>query len=416
MITLLRTIPLLALLGAVLGTATPAAAQEGSQVTITGRIRQAQGDWFDPTKVPITLNVFEGVTSFDPVSTIPASDGSFAFTVTAAPDRIYFFGAEYQQVAYSETRSSTTLNDPLLITVFPSTHDTSVLDFRLYAIIAGGPAVAANIAPDDRCLLKNGCLEMLEFVEIRNDSGMTVVPNFNAVAESQMLSFLRFGLPEGAYNLAVDSNLVGGDILVVDRGFALTTPITPTDERAHVFSFRYFIDFKEGSLDLSRTMRFGADEFNFVGPVGTGRPESPQLLDLGVADRDGRLLRILEGADIEAGEFLILSMSGLPTPTIWARMVAVAGDRYVTYGAPGLVVAAMLVMMLYSFLRRRFAFDLSADPVAQETLLLQRAAELEEQRRSGSLSDHRYGSARAEIKQALMDLRVRQHDTGEEVA
>jgi len=414
MSTLLRTLPLLALLSAVLGTATPAAAQDGSQVTITGRIMQAQGDRFDPTEVPITLNVFEGVTSFDPVSTIPASDGSFSFTVAAAPDRTYFFGAEYQLVAYSETRSSTTLTDPILITVFYSTHDTTVLDFRLYAIIAGGPAVAANIAPDDRCLPENGCLEMLEFVEIRNDSGMTVVPDFSTEG-AQMLSFLRFGLPEGAYNLAVDSNLVGGNILVVDRGFALTTPITPTDERPHVFSFRYFIDFKDGTLDLSRTMRFGADEFNFVGPVGTGRPESPQLLDLGVAERDGRLLRILEGDNIEAGEFLNLSMSGLPTPTIWARMGAVAGDRYVTYGAPGLVVAAILVVMLYSFLRRRLAVDLSADPVAQETSLLQRAAELEEQRRSGSLSDRRYGSARAEIKQALMDIRVRQHDTGEEV-
>jgi hypothetical protein len=414
MSTLLRALPLVALLGVVLGTATTAAAQDGSQVTITGRIMQAQEDWFDPTEVPITLNVFEGVTSFDPVSTIPASDGSFSFTVTAAPGRTYFFGAEYQQVAYSETRSSATLDDPILITVFYSTHNTSVLDFRLYAIIAGGPAVAANIAPDDRCLPKNGCLEMLEFVEIRNDSRMTVVPDFSAEG-AQMLSFLRFGLPEGAYNLAVDSNLVGGDILVVDRGFALTTPITPTDERAHVFSFRYFIDFKDGTLDLSRTMRFGAAEFNFVGSVGMGKPESPQLLDLGVGERDGRLLRILEGADIEAGEFLNLSMSGLPTPTIWARLGAVAGDRYVTYGAPGLVVATILVVMLYSLLRRRLAVDLSADPAAQETSLLQRAAELEEQRRSGSLSDRRYGSARAEIKQALMDLRVRQRDTGEEV-
>ena len=400
-VTLRRALSTIIALTVIVLSASPAAGQEPQEITISGQIAHGLVDPdFDPTKLAVTLNVLEGVTTLDQVSARASADGSFAFTVANAENRVYFLGVEYQGARYSEVLDSSALEEPVVIQVFDATHDTSVLQIVNYVVIVTG-AVA-----------EEGWVEVEERVRLLNESGTTLIPD---LSETGMLSFLRFGLPLGAYNLGLmraDSTLVGGQIVTVDRGFAFTSPIPPTDGTPHRLRFVYRLDYEEETLDLSRTLRFGADSFAFIAAVDTGRPRSPRLEDLGVAEiESGPLVRLLEAQGIEPGEFLPLSISGLPLPSLWSRVRGSAGSWYVTWIVPGALIAGSALLLAYAMRRRRFAIDLrpQADIEAQRRTLLEQAAALEEQRRAGAVSDRRYESERAEIKQALVDLRLQSH-------
>ena len=184
-----------------------------------------------------------------------------------------------------------------------------------------------------------------------------------------MLSFMRFALPPNAYNLDVRSNLVGGQVLEVDRGFALTTPIPPTpDDEPHQFEFVYRLDYDERSLDLSRTMRFGAESFRFVVPVDVGTPASPRLDDLGATDFNGRLLRLLEGQDIQPAEVISLTVSGLPAPSALDHARAMAGEWYVQYVTPAVIGATGVVLLFVIFRRRLLVREAQGEALRQQIL------------------------------------------------
>ena len=331
-----------------------------------------------------------GVTSLARESVVPDASGRFTFDVVPAPGRTFFLTVEYQGAAYSATRDPSSLDDPPVVTVFDATHDTSVLAVESYSVIAAG-AVPGE-----------GFVEVLERAVVRNDSGMTLVPDQNAEGPA-MRSFLRFALPPGAYNLDVRSNLVGGQIIEVDRGFALTTPVLPSGGEPHQFEFVYRLDYAGPDLDLSRTMRFGAESFRFVAPVDVAVPASPRLTDLGATELNGRLLRLLEGQDIEPAEAVALRLSGLPTPSPLDRARAIAGDWYVRYAAPGAVALVGGALLVLAALRRRGARRMPTGPHA---LLLRRAEALRRAHREGALGEAGYAREARALRAGLVRLEL----------
>jgi hypothetical protein len=378
-----------------------ALAKDTPDVTIAGRIVHGAGDpAFDPTGVVVSLHVLEGVTSFDQISTKPDAGGGFTFTFPEAPGRTYFVTADYQGARYSDARRSASLAEPMLLTVYDATSSSDVLEFESYSVIVTG------------VLKQERFVEVFELATVRNDSGMTLVPN-EQVDGPAMLNFLRFALPPGAYNLAVDSNLVGGQILKVDRGVALTTPIPPTLDEPHEFRLVYRLRYEGDSLDLSRTMRFGARSFNFVVPAETARPVAPALSDLGAADVRGRLTRLMEASDIGRGEFVELIVTGLPTPTLLERAATSAGTWYVRVLLPGLLGVLLLALVAAGLRRRGLAVTAGADRPTRRAELLRQAAFLETRRRAGTISERRHEAEREAVKQALIDLELEAEGTGE---
>ena len=378
-----------------------ALAQDAAEVTITGRIVHGADDpAFDPTGVIVSLNVLEGVTSFEQISTQPDADGGFFFTFPKAPDRTYFVSADYQGARYSDARSSAGLGDPMLLTVYDATSSSDVLEFESYSVIVTG------------ALKQERFVEVFELATVRNDSGMTLVPN-QEVDGPAMLNLLRFALPPGAYNLAVDSNLVGGQILEVDRGVALTTPIPPTLDGPHEFRLVYRLNYEGDSLDLSRTMRVGARSFKFVVPDDTARPVAPALSDLGAADVRGRLTRLMEASDIGRSEFVELSVTGLPTPTFLDRVTSSSGTWYVRVLLPSLMAVLLLSLIAAGLRRRGLVVTAGADGPTRRAELLRQAALLETRRRAGTISDRRHEAEREAVKQALIDLDLEAQVTGD---
>ncbi|MCH8847942.1 MAG: hypothetical protein IIC32_03090 [Chloroflexi bacterium] len=378
-----------------LGVPGAAIAQDAAEAVITGVVAHgADPGSFDPTALLVSLDVLEGVSPLAQLSTRPAADGTFTFTVAPAPTRTYFLSVEHQGARYSASRRADTLDDPVTLTVFDATNDPGVLRFDTYTVLVTG------------ALGDDGIVEVLERVAVSNDSDTTLVPDFDAEGPA-MLGFLRFGLPSGAYNLDVRSDLVGGEVLEVDLGFALTTPVPPTRGEPHEFEFVYRLDYDGSAIDLSRTMRFGAASFRFVAPVDVARPASPRLVDLGAAEFDGRLLRLLEGEDIAPGERIELTLSGLPTPSLRARLQRQVGDVYLRFVVPGLVASAMLGLLVVGLARRRRASAAEGASAAERrAALLAEVGALEARRRDGSVSDRSHEAERAALKQALVALEI----------
>ena len=319
-----------------------ALAQEMGEVEIAGRVEHGAGAAsFDPTQARVTLNVLEGITLVSQDSALPDESGAFNFVAAAAEGRTYFFSVEYQGANYSAVRGASELSEPVVVTVFDATNDTSVLAVQSHTVIVTGAV------PDD------GFVEILERVMVRNDSNLTLTPDLNAQGPA-MLSFLRFALPPGAYNLDVRSNITGGQVLEVDRGFAINSPVPPTAPGLpHQFEFVYRLDYDDPALDLSRTMRFGAESVRFVVPVDVATPSSARLADLGATELNGRLLRLLEGQDIAPAEVLNLTVSGLPGRSAFDIARESAGEWYVRYVVPAVVALTVAALLLLSLRRRR---------------------------------------------------------------
>lgn len=368
-------------------------AQGVGEVEISGRVEHgADAASFDPTQVRVTLTVSEGITSVSQETAMPDSSGRFSFTTAVAEGRRYFFSVEYQDAVYSAVRGPGELGTPVVVTVFDSTHDTSVLTMQSHTVIVTGAV------PDD------GFVEILERAIVRNDSGLTLAPDLNAEGPA-MLSFLRFALPPGAYNLDVRSNIIGGDVLEVDRGFALNTPVPPTMQgEPHQFEFVYRLDYGESTLDLSRTMRFGAESMRFVVPVDVATPSSPRLTDLGAADFDGRLLRLLEGQDIAPAEVVNLMVTGLPGRSALDVIREYAGEWYVRYAVPALIGVTLAGLLLLPFRRRR----ITATGSASRGQLLTEARALRDAYTRGEVATPAYEGRSRVIRNALVQQDLEQ--------
>ena len=367
--------------------ALPVWAQETAD--IAGSVRNGTpGAEFDPTDVRLSLNVLEGIVSIAETATAPDASGRFAFSgVPVGPGRIYFVSAEYGGAAYSASLQTDALANPVEITVYEPTTSTDALRVESHSVIITGAD------PNERFI------EVFERAHVVNDSGRTLIPDLNAEG-SAMLSFLRFALPTGAFHLDVRSDLVGGDVLTVDRGFALNVPVPPSPGgQPHRFEYVYRLPYEGGAVDLGRTMRFGAGSFRFVVPAGVGAGASPELTDLGATEFDDGLLQLLEGSDIPRGHFLPLSVSGLPQPTLWSRIESRGGEWYLRYGVPAAAAAALAAALAFALRRQRA-------PAAQPSreALHARAEALRERR--GSIPRRRYEAERDALRRALVELEV----------
>ena len=320
----------------------------------------------------------------------PEPDGSFNFSIVPDLERLYFVSVEYQGAVYSSSLSAMQLGRPVELTVFDSTNETGAIKIGNHTVIVAG----AN--PID------GFVEIIERVEVFNNGLLTLVPNMSQSGPG-MLSLLRFALPPNAYNLDVSSSLIGGDILEVDRGFALTNPIPPTAENApHEYEFVYRLRYGEGyALDLSRTLRFGANSFRFVVPTDSGSASSTTLADLGAAEFEDRLLRIFEGGPIKPGSVMVINVAELPGPPLFDVVMRKTQEWFMKSIAPMILLLTFLFLIVLG-IRRSTSTRSVADPKDDRDVLIERLRQVVEQYHQGSISGRQYMRYEDTIRKALI--------------
>jgi hypothetical protein len=188
-------------------------------------------------------------------------------------------------------------------------------------------------------------LEVLERVDLRNPGDAPFVPDLTGAAGP--MGVLRFALPRGAYDLALDDRLGSAETLPVDRGFGslLAVPPGTTD-----VTFAYRVPYTGHEFALDTGVVYPTDSVLVLVP----RPLeacSPQLTPRETVPIGQREYQVLVGERLAAGQRLVVTLAGLPyTPRPWLLDAPVQRAL-----AAGLAAASVGAVVAYGLWRRRTA-------------------------------------------------------------
>ena len=234
------------------------------------------------------------------VETTTDSQGRFRFDgVPYDPAAAYGLSTTYQGAIYVfDLDMSSGEPEPILMEVYDASDDDSVLSASLASVLFSSVDPAM------------GTLSVLEIVTIVNRSDRTYVPG------SGVMSFLRFGLPEGAGHLQLDTLLPGADFIQVDRGFALIASLPPGE---HEVLYTYRFPYSGTEAEFTKSLRYGADLFRVLVPEelaelsGAAMAEiETAAIEMGTTTIGDRQYQLVAAVDLERGAQLTARLAGLP--------------------------------------------------------------------------------------------------------
>jgi hypothetical protein len=232
---------------------------------------------------------------------------------------------------------------------------------------------------------------VLDLVTVRNNGDRTFISDLSnpTVTDLQML---RFSLPRGYEELAVDSVLPQGQLVEIATGFAMTNPVPPGE---HEILYSYAINYSGDSLAFTRTLAFGADEVRVLIPPDLGVVEADGMAATQTTELGETVYKEYVGADYETGFKMSFVLKDLPQPGLFKRMnEAIPGGNVVVFGFPILIAIAMAGLVVYALTtarRRGFAAAVSRE---ERMNILQEIAELDEQLEAGEIDPEQHQASR----------------------
>ena len=228
------------------------------------------------------------------VSRFPEKDSKFLFSfdyhgVTYTTESLYLEERNYLQYIHQ-------------IEIFEIHQDLSRISFGESVMVVSGIDVNSQI------------LQIFERVEIINQGVLTYLPDFTIPSE---MNFLRFSLPETAFNITFEGDLTTGDVLQVDKGFALRNPILPGK---YELSYFYQLPYTSREIGILKSFRSNTDSFKMLMPIWVGTFSSEAFSQLTVLTIDqeefyfGTLNNISDGTKIE------IIFSNLKIPSIYLKI------------------------------------------------------------------------------------------------
>ena len=388
-----------AVLAATLAFWNPLSARQ--DLTLSGRVvNGTEGATLEPG-LAVSLHAFDrdsgGVTT--QTAEVDA-DGAFAFNVPGpAGERTFAVVADYAGHRYSTPlMSHYERPHDLVLTVYESTQDVGVISVQHHTMFLN------QVAQSDRVMQAG------ELVKLTNDSDRTLVPDL-ANAGPGMFSFLRFSLPPGATDFDIQTDLVGGEIIPVGTGFALTAPVLPG---RHSVTFRFAFPYDGTSLSYRQNLLQGADAFRVLVPERLGPIQVNGLTPAPAIDIEGAVFNVWEQKDIPPGQGVLLELSNLPQPSLWQWFAATISEAtlwlLVIPSALGAVLAAVL---LYGASRRPrpVLANVLFPPAAtnpplhltpEHRRLVREIAALDHQFQQGRLPEEEYRPHRDALKEDLV--------------
>ena len=287
-----------------------------------------------PANVTVLLHQF-GVDSgsVDTFETVTDSQGAFRFgdappipgSGSAAVVAIYG-GTRYSQVI-----SPSDPTESLTLTVYELTRDVGVATTTEQSIIVAGIDTATRR------------MAAVQLFTLENRSDTTLVPDLTAPPIIGQFSFLRFSLPPEASNLDVSTDLVGGEVIPVGTGFAITAPVQPG---RHQVSFTFTVPYAGDTLAWRDNTLQGAESLRLLipdefGDIGVGGLAAQEPLTLGEIT-----YRVWGTEDLAPGAGVDLRLSGLPEPSWITKLGNPLSEARFWYGAIPVLVAATLAGLL----------------------------------------------------------------------
>ena len=272
-------------------------------------------------------------------------DGAFRFEFEYDPDFAYGVSVRYQNTVYgTDLDLSAGSPDPVALTVYESTSDDGVISARSASILLAAADGGART------------VSALEIIRLANDSDTAYVPG------EGVMELLRFGLPEGASELTLDTRLIGADFIQVDRGFALLASVPPGE---YDVMFSYKFPYESDEFTLSKTYRYGADSARALAAEEVMAIESDELGEPKSERIGERAYRVLEADGFTRGAAVSIRLSGLPTPGAAERAGARLDGIRFEYAAPVALALLMAGLLAYGAIWRSGARSAAAQPAAQ---------------------------------------------------
>ena len=367
-----------------------------SSMAIRGRLVNGTSGAPSPEGLEVTLRFRDFRGDLAGRTTVASGDAFDFPDLTPAMGDGYLVEVLYQGVAYSVQVPADTPGSPVVLTVYETTGDPGVLAvLNSTLILARGDEAERSIGA-------------LAVVQLENRSDRTF---FATPGESAPMDLLRFSLPRGAEDLDVQAFLEGGHLVQVDRGFALTTPVPPG---VHDILFTYRAAYDGDAWVFDHGFPLGAGVFRVMVTQGLGVPESEGMQPLAPVVVAGTGYMVLEARDLAPRQRLLLRLTGLPQPPLWARLQArLANDDFQRALAPGVLGAVLLGLLGFVVIARRRRTRVrppgSGGPVEPTTAggrqtLVERIAGLDQLHAQGGVDEAGYLEEREALKARLMEM------------
>lgn len=385
---------------AVAGTS-PVNAQES--VTLRGRVvNGTEGATIAPG-LTVFLHVFSQQGSVvSSLETTTDNDGGFQFDKVPTEEGVgYAVTMDYAGMRYTTLLGPEDLDAPVELTVYEATQDLSVVEVEHQALVITG----INEREQQ--------IEAVEFLSLVNRSDRTLVPDLSNVRQGQF-SFLRFSLPPQATGLDLQSDLMGGEIIPVGTGFAVTAPVAPGE---HSVSFSFRFPYQGSSFSYQQNLPQGAEVYQVLIPEKLGQIQVPGLKPLPPLDVDGSTYRAWEARDFAPGEGLKVELTNLPQPSLLTRLsTSVTDGTFWQITIPTTLGAILALVLLYA------GFKTSGEAAAPATAasqpryngdsrrreaLVRAIAALDEKFQHGQIPQSEYETQRQQLKARILETSQR---------
>lgn len=335
---LVRTAPLLLLLLApVLLLGAPACAVQAQvPVQVQGsaslRVRVVNGTPGGGNVTNLPLAVYSVEVDKEQLVSQGRTSGNGTFTwpaLTAAVGTSYVVSTTYAGVAY-QSEPITVSTTEVTLPVYETTGADSALRISSAGMVVLNVDAATQV------------LKVLETLTLSNAGTRTFLPS--TTGPSGPMGLLRFGLPDGAGNLAPYGRLGGSNIIQVNTGFASDLPVPPgTTDVSFTYELAYGALTEGGYALLSKNISYPTDLLRVLVPRGDFTAQSPQLADKGAVTVGTRAYRRFEGKDLQARTAVSLELRNLPLdqPALRSR------NPWLQLAMGGLVLAAAALPLLY---------------------------------------------------------------------
>ena len=315
--------------------------QSPDTIAVAGAVVNGTDGMNAPAGVTVLLHRFgAGSGSVDTYEETTDADGAFRFDdvpAVSAGDSLAL-AVDYGETRYTEVLSQSDIAEPVVLKVYEFTRDVGVVTTAEQSIIVAGIDASTRR------------MAAVQLFTLENRSDTTLVPDLSAPPMIGQFSFLRFSLPPAATDLDVSTNLVGGEVIPVGTGFAITAPVPPG---RHQVSFTFTLPYEGSEVAWRDNTLQGAESLQLLIPAEFG--------NIGVAGlnpSDGFTVgevtyREWGAADLAPGDGVSITLSGLPEPTWIDRVGNPLSEARFWFGAlPVMVGIALAGLLAWGIWRR----------------------------------------------------------------
>ncbi|MCS7221958.1 MAG: c-type cytochrome [Anaerolineae bacterium] len=379
---------------------------EPGQGTISGVVTNGTSGGGSTAGITVTLRVFDSAT-FEEIrffQTTTAADGSFRFEkLPTSSDWAYLATLDYAGVPYASALQSfptDTIEMDFPIEVYEPTEDPTGIHIERAHWFVDFDLQSQNLLIGEFYIIGKGGDRVYV-------GGELVTPNRRIT--------LRFPLPPGYQDLAVEGETLGQRFFEVNGNLVDTLPLPPGQAVRQVL-LRYRYPYRSSQLDFVHTLAYPTANLNvLVSDIGVEVSSRQVTLRDRQGGADQQFLNLVR-TDVPAGEKITLSFKGLPvsvqggSPTAGVMRTPLGPTAIIGFVA--VVLGALVAVATYPIWRRRLriapsiagAHSSTSDLEAERQRLLRVIARLDDDYAAGLIAEDVYQQRRARHKARLIEI------------